>query len=112
MEDERKGFFVGKNLRVWPRFAPVFWALTWVCENRPAQRRFFPTQSSIRVSARLRFSIELAMLKRRYPSPNSPNAVPERHATPACSRSASASLFDGHPVLGVVGKVLNGPCGA
>ena len=32
------------------------------------------------------------------------NAVPDNAATPASSRSASASFFDGHPVFVIFGK--------
>src|SRR3954465_4757681 len=66
---------------------------------------------SRRLRASCRFSSEFATLNRRYPSPNAPKDVPERAATPACSRSASASGFDFHPVCLILGKTQNAPFG-
>ena len=48
---------------------------------------------------------EFAIEKRKYPSPKLPKAVPERAATPASSKRASASFLEGHPVLMMLGKV-------
>src|SRR3984957_3317670 len=69
-----------------------------------AVQRFFFVHWSRRSRACCRFSREFATLKRKYPSPNSPKAVPESAAPPACSRSASASGFDFHPVCFTLGK--------
>src|SRR5437867_3857806 len=43
----------------------------------------FANAVRIRSRARWMFSTEFAYEKRRYPSPCPPNAVPDRHATPA-----------------------------
>src|SRR6476659_4928148 len=72
--------------------------------NTPSGYRFFVTHAPIRSSAFSIFSIEFATLKRKYPSPKSPKAVPESPATPASSSNASASFFEGQPVAVMFGK--------
>src|SRR5919201_7140185 len=99
----RDGAFIAKHLT--PQRAQRF--RKGREENLYCRFRF--VHSSKRLTALFRLSTELATLKRRYPSPNSPKAVPERQATPASSSSASASFFDDHPVPVMLGKVYNAP---
>src|SRR5436189_6323024 len=70
----------------------------------PGQIPFFEIHCSIHSNARCKFSMEFATLNLKYPSPNSPNDVPERQATPASSSSASAMALDCQPVPVTLGK--------
>src|SRR5207237_2429618 len=78
--------------------------VSWRKRESSLLMMFLPAQAAIRSSARLMFSTELATLKRKYPSPKPPKAVPARQATPASSSRASASFFEVHPVRVMLGK--------
>jgi len=55
----------------------------WALLILASRYKLFFVHCSTRSNACCRFSSELAMLKRRYPSPKAPKAVPESAATPA-----------------------------
>ena len=64
----------------------------------------FRSRPSMRRSASWMFSMLFAYEKRRWPSPNSPKAVPDRQATPASSSRRSASALLPKPVRVMFGK--------